>query len=116
MLFKEAEHKRAFRKDVQGGKGELDCFYPIPSEEGPQESRFRMVGRMTLAPGGILGLHTHETDEEVYIILSGKGLYTDSDGRRHEVGPGDVTLTMKGKKHALEALDEPLTFWAVIAR
>ena len=115
MLFKVEGQKHAVRKEVFGGKGDLDCLYAIPKNEGPEESRFRMVGQMTLPSGGSIGIHTHEGDEEIYIILSGKGLYTDDDGRRQEVGPGDVTLTMKGQKHALEAVDGPLTLLAVIA-
>ena len=56
------------------------------------------------------------TDEEVYVILSGKGAYTDDDGSRHEVGPSDITLTMRGQRHRLEASQEgPLTLLAVIA-
>lgn len=116
MLFKEAEQKPMVRREIFGGSGEAQCLYAIPKGEGPAGSCFKMAGRMTLDAGASIGLHTHEADEEVYVILSGKGVYTDDDGSRHEVGPGDITLTMRGQRHRLEASQEgPLTLLAVIA-
>lgn len=116
MLFKTAEQKPMIRREVQGGVGEAQCLFAIPRGEGPAESRFKMVGKMTFDAGASIGFHTHDTDEEIYIILSGKGVYTEDDGSRHEVGPGDVSLTMRGQRHGLEVSKEgPLTLLALIA-
>ena len=116
MLFKTAEQKSTIRREIQGGVGEAQCLSAIARGEGPAESRFKMVSRMTLEAGSSIGLHTHETDEEIYIVLSGRGIYTDDDGSRREVGPGDVSLTMRGQRHGLEVSREgPLTLMAVIA-
>ena len=116
MLFKTTEQKSTVRHEIQGGTGEARCLSAIPRGEGPAESRFKMVSRMTLEAGSSIGLHTHETDEEIYIVLSGRGIYTDDDGSRREVGPGDVSLTMRGQRHGLEVSREgPLTLMAVIA-
>ncbi|RRD66162.1 cupin domain-containing protein [Fretibacterium sp. OH1220_COT-178] len=116
VLFKKAEQKRLVRREIQGGKGEAHCLYAISKGEGPEKSRFKMAATMTLDPGASIGIHTHETDEEIYVILSGKGMYTDDDGSRSEVGPGDITLTMRGQKHGLEVSnDGPLTLLAFIA-
>ncbi len=116
MLFKTSEQKPMVRREIQGGIGEAQCLFAIPRGEGPAESRFKMVGKMALEPGASIGLHSHNTDEEIYVILSGKGIYTDDDGSEHEVGPGDVTLTMRGQRHALAvSQDGPLTMMALIA-
>ena len=115
-LRETTEQKAAIRREIQGGVGEARCLLAIPRGEGPAESCFKMVSRMTLEAGSSIGLHTHETDEEIYIVLSGRGIYTDDDGSRREVGPGDVSLTMRGQRHGLEVSQEgPLTLMAVIA-
>ena len=116
MLFKTAEQKSMVRREVQGGVGEAQCLFAIPRGEGPAESRFKMVGKMTFGPGSSIGFHRHEADEEVYVILSGKGVYKDDDGSEHEIGPGDVSLTMRGQRHGLVVSQEgPLTLLALIA-
>lgn len=116
VLFKTSEQKVMVRREIQGGKGEAQCLFAIPRGEGPAESRFKMVGKMSFDPGASIGIHSHDTDEEIYIILSGKGIYTDDDGSEHEVGPGDVTLTMQGQRHGLSVSKEgPLTLLALIA-
>ena len=115
VLFKEGEQKPMVRREILGGVGEAQCLYAIPRGEGPSGSRFKMAGKMTLDAGASIGLHTHEADEEIYVILSGKGVYTDDDGSRNEVGAGDVTLTMRGQRHGLEASREgALTLLAFI--
>ena len=48
MLFNTAEQKSAIRREIQGGAGEARCLSAIPRGEGPAESRFKMVNRMTL--------------------------------------------------------------------
>ncbi len=115
MLFKRDNRQSAARKDVYNGRGVLNSFYSIAKGEGPEESRFKMVSEIVLDAGSIIGMHTHSFDEEVYVILSGRGIFTDNDGVRHNVEPGDVTLTMMGQQHGLEALDEPLRILALIA-
>src|SRR4051812_45782232 len=46
--------------------------------------------------GADIGIHTHELDnEEVYIILSGRGLMY-VDGRQFEVSAGDVIVNRPG--------------------
>lgn len=116
MLIRVQNQKNAVRKNPAGGEGELRCLYAIPKGEGPKGSRFTMAGMMELAVGSSVGLHSHENDEECYVILSGRGVFEDDDGSRHSVEPGDVMLTMRGQKHALLNTGvDPLRFLAVIA-
>ena len=75
------------------------------------------IGWMTLQPGDSIGMHKHTNNEDVYVIISGEGLFTDSDG--NEIRPlgtiedgimtGDLyllsTLENKKKVNSLEFLD-----------
>ncbi len=52
--------------------------------------------------GGDIGIHTHSDDnEEVYIIVSGKGEMV-LDGRKLTVGPGHVVVNRPGGSHGLK--------------
>jgi mannose-6-phosphate isomerase-like protein (cupin superfamily) len=56
----------------------------------------------TVVPvGADIGIHTHAHDnEEIYIIISGRGLMF-VDGREFEVGPGHVVVNRPGGTHGL---------------
>jgi len=54
-------------------------------------------------PAGIaVREHFHKQREEIYHIVSGKGLMT-LDGRTVEVGPGDTVVVHKGERHKILA-------------
>jgi mannose-6-phosphate isomerase-like protein (cupin superfamily) len=69
----------------------------------------RFIDLSVLAPGTDIGRHTHASDnEELYVIVSGKGLMF-LDGEQFEVGPGDVVLNRPGGMHGLKNIaDEEL--------
>lgn len=60
--------------------------------------------------GASLGLHVHARTEEIYFVTSGRGrMHLGTDV--HDVGPGDLVVTMLGSRHAVEAIgDEDLEF------
>lgn len=100
-----------------GGEGEVGCVM-AKGMGGPckEKSVFRLVGQLTVPPGASLGLHTHNGEEEIYVVLSGKGIYTDADGQEKEIGPGDVTFDFDGQTHGVRNEGtEPLVFIAVVA-
>ncbi|MBQ8089348.1 MAG: cupin domain-containing protein, partial [Pyramidobacter sp.] len=75
------------------------------------------IGRMTLKKGASIGLHGHVDNDDTYIIISGKGVFTGSDGKEIEVGPMSVTMAGPGEKHALRNdSDEDLVFIDLIAK
>jgi mannose-6-phosphate isomerase-like protein (cupin superfamily) len=47
----------------------------------------------------------HRGDEEVYVILEGRGSML-VNGMREEVGPGDVCITRDGESHSLQNTGE----------
>ncbi|WP_284638237.1 cupin domain-containing protein [Paenibacillus silviterrae] len=61
-----------------------------------------------IPPQASIGYHTHGQDEEVYVIMEGRGRMT-VNGEVREVGPGDVLLNKPGWSHGLENhTDAPL--------
>lgn len=115
MFFKLGEMKGTRRENLQNGPGGAMYYSCIAPGEKPEGSRLKMVARIELDPGAAVGEHRHTGDEEVYIALSGEGVFTD-DGVRHDVGPGDVMITLDGHRHSLENTGTgPLVFVAVIA-
>ncbi|EYF01008.1 cupin domain-containing protein [Chondromyces apiculatus] len=56
--------------------------------------------------GADIGLHTHgDGDEEVYVILAGRGRMT-LDAHAFEVGPGHVVVNRPGGTHSLVNVGE----------
>jgi mannose-6-phosphate isomerase-like protein (cupin superfamily) len=56
--------------------------------------------KRTLKPGSGIGYHEQKEDE-VYYVLSGKGVMT-LDDKPVEVGPGTAVLTRPGSSHGLK--------------
>lgn len=56
---------------------------------------------VVIPPGATIGVHTHERDnEELYIVLSGRGVMTIED-QEHDVFEGDVIVNPPGGAHGL---------------
>ncbi|SDD32143.1 Cupin domain-containing protein [Paenibacillus sp. UNCCL117] len=72
------------------------------------DSPLRFMYYTEIPPGASIGYHKHGQDEEVYVILEGRGLMT-VNGETREVGAGDVILNKPGWSHGLEnAFDETM--------
>jgi len=54
----------------------------------------------TLPPGRSVTPHHHEQIEEIYYVISGRGIMTVGDERR-EVGPGDAIYIPRRHSHTL---------------
>lgn len=104
------------RDAVAGGKGTLYGQFAFKRDAALKNQAIKEIGWMTLQPGDSIGLHRHETTEDSYIIISGTGTFTDTDGKHYIVKAGDVTIARKGQIHALaNTSNEPLVFIDVIA-
>lgn len=115
MFCKCSEMREIRRENLQGGPGGAMFFPLIAVGEKPEGSHLKMVARIELDPGASVGKHEHSGDEEVYFIISGKGVFSE-DGISTDVGPGDTSVTLNGHSHSLlNTGDEPLVFLAVIA-
>ena len=60
-----------------------------------------LFNRLTVKPGSTIGGHTHETDAEIYYVLSGEVVAND-DGAEVIMSAGDAMFTGGGGYHALE--------------
>lgn len=56
--------------------------------------------RVVMPPNTSMGLHEHGEDEEMYIILKGRGSMTIED-EEHTVSEGDMILNRPGGRHGL---------------
>ena len=66
------------------------------------------LAEASLPAGGETERHFHKLSEEIYYLLTGRGLM-EIDGVEREVGPGDAVLVPAGAWHQIRAI-EPLGF------
>ncbi|MDD4159514.1 MAG: cupin domain-containing protein [Synergistaceae bacterium] len=105
----------AVRREKLGGGG-IGAANTFPVTIPDQEGAFIMATRIELDPGASVGYHKHKGTEEVYFILSGKGLYTE-EGKECHALPGDVFLCREGLSHGiLNTGEEKLVLCAAIAK
>ncbi|MEI6499587.1 MAG: cupin domain-containing protein [Armatimonadota bacterium] len=95
---------------VRGGDGTCNEAAAFTRDE--LKTKLLGIGMTTLHPGSSVGVHPHEDNEEVYLILSGQGIAT-IDGREQRVRPGDVMVNHPGCSHGLKNdSDEELRIFA----
>lgn len=88
--------------------GEKETFVKVFADE----SNRILKGR--LAPGGSIGMHTHETSSETILFTSGCGCVID-DGVRVPLATGDAHYCPKGHSHSLvNDSDNDMEFFAVV--
>ena len=112
MIKKKDSLKSEVRDQLRGGKGAVTFQHYFRKEE--MKAKCRLCARLTLPPGASIGMHRHESEEEVFIIESGSGVLDDGL-HRTPVDAGDAILTGDGEQHALVNTGSgPLELIAVI--
>ena len=97
--FEDCAYQRVL---AHGGSREISFARVVARNRGS----IRFIDLSVLGPGADIGCHAHEEDnEELYIVVSGKGLMT-LDGQEFEVGPGHVVLNRPGGTHGLRNIGE----------
>jgi mannose-6-phosphate isomerase-like protein (cupin superfamily) len=113
MIRTAAEMTVDVRPRLRGGEGDTTirtCFRP--EEFG---ARLRLCATLTLPPGASIGPHAHDGEDEIYLILRGRGLVDDAGRKDVRVTVGDAVLTGKGATHAIRNDGtEPLELAAII--
>jgi len=103
---------RESRPAMRGGQGTVELAHWFKPEQFG--AKVRLCTRMTLPPGASIGPHSHDTEDEVYIVLSGSGRILES-GEWRDIHAGDAILTGKGGSHSVENnANEPLVIAAII--
>lgn len=89
------------KENVAGGKGTLYGEFSFTRDKARDDDAIKEIGFMRLKPGAYIGLHKHSDNEDAYLILSGKGIFTDGDGKAYVVQAGDITIARPGQSHGL---------------
>ena len=104
------------RKDVAGGHGTLYGDYAFTRDRALKDQAIKEVSWLRLEPGDSVGYHQHVTNEDVYVIISGEGVFKDKDGKDKPVQAGDIMIVRKGESHGIANTGKvPLVFVDVIA-
>lgn len=112
MITRNAELVAENRVNMRGGNGtvKLEPWFK-PESFG---AKVRLCTRMTIEPGASIGNHTHEAEDEIYLVLAGSGRILEN-GEWTPIKTGDAILTGKGGTHGVENTGaEPLVIAAVI--
>lgn len=64
------------------------------------KTNLHFINYTVLPPHTTIGLHPHGNDEELYIVLEGRGVMT-LDGQEYEVQAGDVIVNKPFGTHGL---------------
>ena len=86
------------RDNMRNGQGRVSIMHLFQKEEITAPTRF--CAKMILPPGSSIGPHTHENEDELYVILKGHGMLDDGTTQT-PVTTGDAVLTGKGETHAI---------------
>jgi mannose-6-phosphate isomerase-like protein (cupin superfamily) len=112
MIRQNKDMIKEVREKMRDGDGKVEIVHVFKKEE--LKGKARLFARIILRKGCSIGFHTHENEEEIYYILSGKALI-DDNGTTCEALPGDAVLTGNGAGHSIRnEQDEPLEVLAVI--
>ena len=111
MIRKPAQMETEVR-NIRNGIGNITVQHLFKKEE--ITARTRLCSRLTVPPGGSIGMHKHENEDELFIITRGTGLIDDGK-TKVPVQAGDATLTGRGEGHAvINNGQEPLEIIAII--
>ena len=103
MIRRSGEYRTEQREEMRGGKGTVTIEHT------------RMCAKLTIPPGGSIGFHPHDAEEEIFVVIRGTA-EADDNGEVVQLGVGDTLLTGNGDGHAIRCTSgEPLELLAVIA-
>ena len=111
QVYKAADFQQWDREKAAGGEGKLLGRFAYTRHQTGEQDAIREIGWLTLPAGASIGLHKHENNEDVYLIVQGKGTFVDGNGNETPVAAGDVTIARPGQSHALKNTSKkPLVF------
>ena len=112
MVKRAEEMLKEIKEQMRGGKGSVEITHVFKKDE--LKGKARLCARITINPGCSIGVHEHVDEEEIFYVISGRGLVNDN-GTDKEVKAGDGILTGGGAVHAIENIgNDPLVLFAVI--
>lgn len=114
MIRKAGNYRTEVRDNMRGGNGSVKIEHLW--EPGTEMlGHNRMAARLTLPPGGSIGFHNHENEDEIFVIVKGVA-EADDNGTISRLEAGDTLLTGNGAGHAIRNIgDEDLVLVALIS-
>ncbi|MFX0099950.1 MAG: cupin domain-containing protein [Candidatus Hodarchaeota archaeon] len=105
------EETRAENVEAYDSKGTTIRTF-ITKDEAPHF----MMRRFEIAPGGVIGLHGHPEEHEIY-ILQGEVILTDEKGNRERIKKDEFVFVPPNEKHGyINEGDETVAFICVIPK
>lgn len=88
------------KERMRGGEGQVTITHLF--QPGEFKGATRLCARLTLEQGCSIGYHEHLNEEEIFYIISGTGILTDSTLAAEQVlCPGDAAITLGGEGHSI---------------
>jgi mannose-6-phosphate isomerase-like protein (cupin superfamily) len=112
MVKRLSEMEKEIREHMRDGDGQVEILHIFKKEE--LTGKARLFAKIRLHKNCSIGSHPHNDEEEIFYILSGKGVVVDED-KEYAVEQGDAVLTGGGASHSIRNNeDQPLDFIAAI--
>jgi len=112
MIIRKIEKKAGQIHNCHEGQGSL-WYTEMLGDYQKTSPGFKFIHNNVIDPGASIGEHAHHGDEEIYMILTGRGVMK-IDGVDQEVSAGDVCLTRSGHSHSLtNSLESPMHFLVI---
>lgn len=112
MIKKKDQMRHAVIQHMRGGEGEIRLEHILENSETGERTGLCSV--CTVEPGCSIGLHTHDTNAEIYYMLEGT-LELNQNGQLCTIQAGDVVFTSDGESHSIANRgDRPAKLLAVI--
>ena len=86
------------RDRMRGGPGSVTLKHYFDKSE--ITAKTRLCARLIIPSGAGIGPHTHEGEDEVYIVTRGTGILDDGKSKSR-ISAGDSILTGNGGTHAV---------------
>ena len=113
MIKRREAMEQTVRENLRGGRGALTFTHVFSGEE---LDKTRMFAVVTVQPGDSIGVHPHDQEGEVYLILEGAATVTE-DGVDYILQAGDAEYCTGGHTHGLlNHTDAPMTMLAVVIK
>ncbi|HOK55794.1 MAG TPA: cupin domain-containing protein [bacterium] len=99
MINKREDMEFEEREKMRGGEGIIKILHFFKKEDF--KANVRLCAKLIIEPGCSIGLHQHLDEDEVFIILKGKGIMYDGKNE-YSVKEGDAILTGNGEQHSIK--------------
>jgi quercetin dioxygenase-like cupin family protein len=100
------------RKRMRAGTGSVRIRHFFRKEE--LKCKLRLIAELRLSPGDSIGLHPHDSEEEIFVVLAGRGEVSEDGATWTPIAPGDATITRAGESHTVRGTEGELVMIAVI--